>query len=68
MIYKVTLGNGPSKRFSNTYSYSYITKFATSVTHLCPKASRIEFLPVALSNSKVPRNELHFEVRTRMVR
>ena len=32
----------PSKRFSNTYSYSYITKLATSVTHLCPKVISLE--------------------------
>lgn len=44
----------PSKRFSNTYSYSYITKLATSVTHLCPEVFQIEFLPAALSNSEVP--------------
>ena len=26
------------------------------LTRFCPKASQVEFLPVALSNSKVPRS------------
>ncbi|MGC9494043.1 hypothetical protein, partial [Vibrio genomosp. F10] len=37
-----------------TCSYSLNTNLEKSLTRNCPKASQVEFLPVALSSSKVP--------------
>lgn len=59
----------PSKRFSNTYSYSYITKLATSVTDLCPKVVyKLLMLASALATKEAHSFLAHYRLALASIR